>query len=202
MPRRIPHQTVILREAAQYIADHLKETWSTPIQHQLRGTSPWPTMAHSPGLDMNIAMARNKLMVQATAPIPIPDPDSGLVLCHLPYDVSLQQLISFVVSRVGQPLYSIIEQLFQLPVTAIPTDQFFAMLLLVSIIAGTLVHAGQSFLQCTRDVQSQVSNNNWEQYSLELRARSDSLALEMSNWTFSTEVLECTWSSLPHEKLD
>jgi len=81
-------------------------------------------------------------------------------------------------------------------------EQFHAMLLLVSIIAGTLVHAGQSFLQCIRDVQSQLSNNDWEPYSTEQRARSNSLAFEMSNWTFSTEVLERTWSSVPHQKLD
>ena len=31
-------QMVNLREAAQYITDHLKETWSTPIQRQSRGT--------------------------------------------------------------------------------------------------------------------------------------------------------------------
>jgi len=151
---------------------------------------------------MNTALAHSEPMVQATAQLPVPDPDSGLVLRYLPADCSLQQLISLVTSRIGHPLYTIIEQLFQLPAVSIPRDQFYAMLLLVSIIAGTVVSIGQSFLQCTRDVQSQVSNNDWEQYARELRARSDSLAFEMSTWSFSPEVLERTWSSAPHEKSD
>ena len=76
------------------------------------------------------------------------------------------------------------------------------MLLLVSIIAGTAVSIGQLFLECTKDVNSQVFNNNWEPYARELRARSDSLAYDMSTWFFSPEILERTWSSEPHEKTD
>ena len=151
---------------------------------------------------MNTALAQSEPMVQATTQLPVPDPDSGLVLRYLPADCSLQQLIGLVTSRIGQPLHKIIEELFQLPVLSIPREQFYAMLLLVSIIAGTAVSIGQLFLQCTRDVNSQVSNNDWEPYARELRARFDSLAFEMSTWFFSPEVLERTWSSEPHEKTD
>ena len=42
-------RTVILRKAARFIVDHLKETWSTPIQRQSRGTMPRPATArHGP----------------------------------------------------------------------------------------------------------------------------------------------------------
>ena len=86
---------------------------------------------------------------------------------------------------------------------SIPREQFHAMLLLCSIIAGTAVSIGQLFLECTKHaVYSPVRNNDWEPYARELRARTDTMAYDMSTWFFSPEVLERTWSTEPHEKTD
>ena len=46
-------------------------------------------------------------------------------------------------------------------------------------------------------VHTQVNyqgNSELERYSRELQVRSDSVALDLVNWSFSTEVLEQTWS--------
>ena len=103
----------------------------------------------------------------------------------------------------GQPLHLIIEELVQLPYGTMPREQFHAMLLLCSIIAGTAVSIGNRFLECTKhEVYTSVRENDWEPYARELRARTDTLAYDMSTWFFSPDVLERTWTSQPHEKTD